>query len=47
MVPGLVLGTEVGFSPQESLAFCKSINIKVKGLREPAPLVPCLTGQKE
>lgn len=33
-VPGLVLGTEVASSSQESLAFCKSINVKPKGLRD-------------
>lgn len=36
-VPGLVLGADVAFSSQESLAFCVSINIKQKGTREPAP----------
>lgn len=36
-VPGLVLGADVAFSSQESLAFCASINIKGKGTREPAP----------
>lgn len=36
-VSGPVLGTDVAFSSQEGPVFCKSINVKVKGTREPAP----------